>query len=841
MATNAVGKSLVVWTAQQSGAGHVYGQLLTAQGAREAANLDLVPSVVGRHQSNPAVASLPDGRWILTWTEEDESRDENVFYRFLAANGTPTGTVRQANTDIFSDVPQQNPAVMVLDDKMLVVWSDGRTSTLDAWGRWFDFDGEPLGSESLLREAADSPGDLDPRAIRGTGDGFAVQWFGGIDNRQRMMTRFFNADGTGRTDSFAFDDPIFGVLMRGGRLAPAADGKWIATWSDNRTFAFDCYAREIDATGNAGPVHTIYSRPKSASQIYGDIAMFPDGRAVVVWSDMQYGSLTIFGRFLDETGQPVGSSFQVSGVPANALFDTVDSIEGLADYSPAVSASADGFVVTWAINQEGGRLNAFAQYYRPDGNPVGGNFRIAPDAITSLQRSPRPAMIPGGGFVIVLEISNANNGGDVFLQRYAADGLPIGNRINCADSTPAAQIDPDVAVSPFGEILVTWVDRRGGGWDIWSQRFSANGDRIGSNVSLHGEDEPFSDQLRPSGAIAGDRTITVWETRPNLDGLVEARLEIFPTFGPDGSTQRRGEIRTFLVNADRVAKGAKYPQAAMAPNGNFIITFWDNSSGQTDLVVQRYDPDGNPMGDSYSMHGTGTDGSRVDPNLEVPNDTLQFVWSDSRRARGWDIRSRRVDWDFSGAPSPIRLAQWEATDAPGGVHLAWQTASELDFSGFHIWRQSGESVDVGPRPDATAERLTIAPITSPNGTYAYLDATAPSGFVGYWLEAVDRNGTSEFFGPRSLRVHGQDATAWPNPFQSTVRLRLPNGTQTPVRILDVTGRVVRELATPVEGASWSWDGRDASGREVPAGIYFVRTRLDTGRSSGTEIKLLRVR
>ncbi|MCA9729627.1 MAG: hypothetical protein KC729_18215, partial [Candidatus Eisenbacteria bacterium] len=617
VATNAVGKSLVVWTAQQSGAGHVYGQLLTAQGAREAANLDLVPSVVGRHQSNPSVASLPDGRWILTWTEEDESRDENVFYRFLAANGTPTGTVRQANTDIFSDVPQQNPAVMVLDDKMLVVWSDGRTSTLDAWGRWFDFDGEPLGSESLLREAADSPGDLDPRAIRGTGDGFAVQWFGGIDNRQRMMTRFFNADGTGRTDSFAFDDPIFGVLMRGGRLAPAADGKWIATWSDNRTFAFDCYAREIDATGNAGPVHTIYSRPKSASQIYGDIAMFPDGRAVVVWSDMQYGSLTIFGRFLDETGQPVGSSFQVSGVPANALFDTVDSIEGLADYSPAVSASADGFVVTWAINQEGGRLNAFAQYYRPDGNPVGGNFRIAPDAITSLQRSPRPAMIPGGGFVIVLEISNANNGGDVFLQRYAADGLPIGNRINCADSTPAAQIDPDVAVSPFGEILVTWVDRRGGGWDIWSQRFSANGDRIGSNVSLHGEDEPFSDQLRPSGAIAGDRTITVWETRPNLDGLVEARLEIFPTFGPDGSTQRRGEIRTFLVNADRVAKGAKYPQAAMAPNGNFIITFWDNSSGQTDLVVQRYDPDGNPMGDSYSMHGTGTDGSRLDPKLEV--------------------------------------------------------------------------------------------------------------------------------------------------------------------------------------------------------------------------------
>ena len=47
---------------------------------------------------------------------------------------------------------------------------------------------------------------------------------------------------------------------------------------------------------------------------------------------------------------------------------------------------------------------------------------------------------------------------------------------------------------------------------------------------------------------------------------------------------------------------------------------------------------------------------------------------------------------------------------------------------------------------------------------------------------------------------------------------------------------MREL--PPAGASLTWDGRDASGRPVPAGIYFVRARHD-GRTENVRLVKLR--
>lgn len=50
-------------------------------------------------------------------------------------------------------------------------------------------------------------------------------------------------------------------------------------------------------------------------------------------------------------------------------------------------------------------------------------------------------------------------------------------------------------------------------------------------------------------------------------------------------------------------------------------------------------------------------------------------------------------------------------------------------------------------------------------------------------------------------------------------------------LLDVSGRVVRRVALGGEpGGSWQWDGRDAEGRSVPAGLYFARLASGGGHS-----------
>jgi hypothetical protein len=85
-------------------------------------------------------------------------------------------------------------------------------------------------------------------------------------------------------------------------------------------------------------------------------------------------------------------------------------------------------------------------------------------------------------------------------------------------------------------------------------------------------------------------------------------------------------------------------------------------------------------------------------------------------------------------------------------------------------------------------------------------------------------GTAETEAPIvASRLNGN----WPNPFNpaTSVRFDLAQDSEVTLRIFDIQGRLVRDL---VQGErftagqhSVAWDGRNASGREVASGVYFL--------------------
>ena len=65
----------------------------------------------------------------------------------------------------------------------------------------------------------------------------------------------------------------------------------------------------------------------------------------------------------------------------------------------------------------------------------------------------------------------------------------------------------------------------------------------------------------------------------------------------------------------------------------------------------------------------------------------------------------------------------------------------------------------------------------------------------------------------------------PNPFRESVDIRLAtraSGVSLAATVYDVAGRRIRKLAKGRELVTW--DGRDENGRQMPAGVYFVRAR-----------------
>jgi hypothetical protein len=106
------------------------------------------------------------------------------------------------------------------------------------------------------------------------------------------------------------------------------------------------------------------------------------------------------------------------------------------------------------------------------------------------------------------------------------------------------------------------------------------------------------------------------------------------------------------------------------------------------------------------------------------------------------------------APLAVALARFDATAMASGVLLTWETVSEIDNQGFHVFRSS--------TPDApgTVQAFvpSLVPGNSQGASYQWLDTdVSPGGTYFYWLEDVTTSGILTLHGP--VRIELQTPTA----------------------------------------------------------------------------------
>jgi len=199
----------------------------------------------------------------------------------------------------------------------------------------------------------------------------------------------------------------------------------------------------------------------------------------------------------------------------------------------------------------------------------------------------------------------------------------------------------------------------------------------------------------------------------------------------------------------------------------------------------------------------------------VADRTLYLGNEDGNNWCGWFDASENVLSTDVGCASGdylegvIRLETYLGGSLPAGIHLAVAGYGSPDGGGLQGQAPAGNG-----NGDIEA------------GEYVYLDLTV--------------TGIGDGSPP-----HGLPAliSALPNPFSGGTRieLSLPGPAPATLEIYDVLGRKVTTLAArPFDAGRHSlfWDGRDARGRQVSPGVYFMR--LDTGeRSQIKKIVLVR--
>ncbi len=146
------GGFVVSWTRSVPEAGYEATQVLARRMDASTMPITDEVSVTVRPENLPtrsAVASLPDGSFVVTWMElfQDGDRDA-VLMRHMGADGTPAADAQIVNS--YTTGNQQFPSVSAFKDgRFIVVW-DSFTQDGDREGLFaqrFDMDGSPFGTE----------------------------------------------------------------------------------------------------------------------------------------------------------------------------------------------------------------------------------------------------------------------------------------------------------------------------------------------------------------------------------------------------------------------------------------------------------------------------------------------------------------------------------------------------------------------------------------------------------------------------------------------------------------------------------------------------------------------
>jgi len=211
--------------------------------------------------------------------------------------------------------------------------------------------------------------------------------------------------------------------------------------------------------------------------------------------------------------------------------------------------------------------------------------------------------------------------------------------------------------------------------------------------------------------------------------------------------------------------------------------------------------------------------------------------------------------DQVGNRSAIATLQVTTTGGPPGQVVDLREAARTDSSVSLTWTATGDNGEIG-RPFLYVIRASLAPMDSAAFESAPLQwtksATVSAGgteylvFPGlaaatrYWfgLKAIDAHSNvsplsnvlatqTEVGGPLSGRT-GIALAVLQNPARAAAELYWQSadhaaGSAQSIHLYDVSGRKVRviDVGTGV-GGRVKWDGRDAEGHSVPAGLYYAR-------------------
>ena len=150
VATLADGRVIVTWAFNKDIHTGIEAHILNADGSVSGSDFTVFSTMGGAVE--PHVTSLPDGRALILWSDFDLATGNNIYARIINADGSMPAGAFVVNSDMNKDMNDQHPSASVLDNgDVLITWT-----TLDQAVGFEDIHGRILSHSHVLNG---TPGD----------------------------------------------------------------------------------------------------------------------------------------------------------------------------------------------------------------------------------------------------------------------------------------------------------------------------------------------------------------------------------------------------------------------------------------------------------------------------------------------------------------------------------------------------------------------------------------------------------------------------------------------------------------------------------------------------------
>ncbi|MDH4222421.1 MAG: hypothetical protein OEV55_02660, partial [candidate division Zixibacteria bacterium] len=597
------GEFIVTWIIRLENDFYIYGQRYSAKGGKIYDNFEIVNLQKTKFDPKPpSVAINPKGDFVVTWgaliynQDMKETHSEIHAIRISSKNEILCSEFKVNDSDSLASPANPDVAIDACGD-FVITWLEG-TSGLDGiFAQKYSFKGEALGSNFKVNSTGRSFIKF-PKVTMNLSKEFTIAWVE-LRDMLNIYIQHYNHQGEPVGNNLKVTD--FGQTWGPTNIDIAGNpsGCLALVWD-----RYECTSdNEIFVTLLNNKMEIVQETVKadydygSSSQKNPAITASSSDRFAISWNDIRLCNKDVFTQKFNSSGEFLGLNSKVNQQSYGS--------------SSSISMDSTGNSVIAFLGNDW----IYVQRYDYNGGKLGENTFVNDEPMPPYLFAPDVAMGLQGDFVVVWPQFMVPASG-IFAQLFDTHGNKLDSNfiVNEYLYSPEFSRPVKISKSDNGNFVVVWeapcyyTNQS----EIWGQLYNSSGDRIGDNFMISDSTVSLSNYYPDVGMDQSGNFVVSWFGAGNI---------LIQRFTADGS-----KIGAIIKAID--FSGMKPSELALTvkSNGEFLVAWQDYRNDNLDIYAQRFDAEGNPLGDNFRVNSDEGDNVQQSPVVAADDKNYYFAW-----------------------------------------------------------------------------------------------------------------------------------------------------------------------------------------------------------------------